>query len=135
MSDLNGVVLQCKPVHARAKLLRLVDRFNIGDKVKVSIDSEKRRLHARCICLSYYGTGLTVSTESPPLPLPLPSPSAPPLPAPPYTCTYTHATNRLHSAGHLLDAAFVNIGWNELVPTKVCVRVRACACVGMCAYA
>ena len=36
-------------VHAVTKLLCLVDRFNVGDKVRVSIDSDKRRFHARWV--------------------------------------------------------------------------------------
>ena len=36
-------------VHAITKFLCLADRFNVGDKVRVTIDSNKRRFHARWV--------------------------------------------------------------------------------------
>lgn len=30
---------------------------------------------------------------------------------------------RLHSAGHLLDSAFINLGVTDLIPSKVLVHI------------
>ena len=65
MSDLCG--LFCISV---TKLLCLVDRFNVGDKVRVSVDSDKRRFHARWVVCRL--SRLTPFSLPHPISLPLP---------------------------------------------------------------